>query len=56
MYFYDAIAPIVAAESIDWERAFFASRWGRDAARRRDADKTALRAATPASATTSTAR
>ena len=32
MYFYDAIAPIVAAESIDLDRAFFGSRWGRDAA------------------------
>jgi methylenetetrahydrofolate--tRNA-(uracil-5-)-methyltransferase len=32
MYFYDAIAPIVAADSIDWDRAFRASRWGRDAA------------------------
>jgi methylenetetrahydrofolate--tRNA-(uracil-5-)-methyltransferase len=31
MYFYDAIAPIVAAESIDWDRAFRGSRWGRDA-------------------------
>ncbi len=31
MYFYDAIAPIVAAESIDMELAFRASRWGRDA-------------------------
>src|SRR5215216_5346199 len=30
MYFYDAIAPIVAAESIDLDRAFRASRWGRD--------------------------
>ena len=30
MYFYDAIAPIVGAESIDWDRAFRASRWGRD--------------------------
>jgi methylenetetrahydrofolate--tRNA-(uracil-5-)-methyltransferase len=30
MYFYDAIAPIVAADSIDWEHAFRASRWGRD--------------------------
>jgi len=30
MYFYDAIAPIVAAESIDWDHAFRASRWGRD--------------------------
>ncbi len=32
MYFYDAIAPIVAADSIDWDLAFRASRWGRDAA------------------------
>jgi methylenetetrahydrofolate--tRNA-(uracil-5-)-methyltransferase len=31
MYFYDAIAPIVAADSIDWDAAFRASRWGRDA-------------------------
>src|SRR4051812_9054285 len=30
MYFYDAIAPIVAAESIDWDRAFRGSRWGRE--------------------------
>jgi methylenetetrahydrofolate--tRNA-(uracil-5-)-methyltransferase len=27
--FYDAIAPIIAVESIDLERAFLASRWGR---------------------------
>jgi len=32
MYFYDAIAPIVAADSIAWDHAFRASRWGRDAA------------------------
>lgn len=32
MYFYDAIAPIVAADSIDWERAFRGSRWGRESA------------------------
>ena len=39
MYFYDAIAPIVAAESIDWDRAFRGSRWGRDAdAAGRDTD------------------
>jgi methylenetetrahydrofolate--tRNA-(uracil-5-)-methyltransferase len=31
MYFYDAIAPIVAADSIDWDHAFRASRWDRDA-------------------------
>src|SRR6476646_7805213 len=30
MYFYDAIAPIVSADSIDWDFAFRASRWGRD--------------------------
>jgi methylenetetrahydrofolate--tRNA-(uracil-5-)-methyltransferase len=30
MYFYDAIAPIIAADSIDWDFAFRASRWGRD--------------------------
>jgi methylenetetrahydrofolate--tRNA-(uracil-5-)-methyltransferase len=28
-YFYDAIAPIVEADSIDWEHAFRGSRWGR---------------------------
>jgi len=32
MYFYDAIAPIVAADSIDWDLAFRGSRWGRDSA------------------------
>jgi methylenetetrahydrofolate--tRNA-(uracil-5-)-methyltransferase len=30
MYFYDAIAPIVAADSIDWDHSFAGSRWGRD--------------------------
>ena len=30
MYFYDAIAPIIAADSIDWDFAFRASRWGRE--------------------------
>ncbi len=30
MYFYDAIAPIVAAESVDHDHAFHASRWGKD--------------------------
>jgi methylenetetrahydrofolate--tRNA-(uracil-5-)-methyltransferase len=29
LYFYDAIAPIVDAESIDWAHAFRASRWGK---------------------------
>lgn len=30
MYFYDAIAPIVDAETVDPERSFKASRWGKD--------------------------
>jgi methylenetetrahydrofolate--tRNA-(uracil-5-)-methyltransferase len=30
MYFYDAIAPIVASDSIDWNHAFRGSRWGKD--------------------------
>ncbi len=39
MYFYDAIAPIVAADSIDFDFAFRGSRWSRDAdAPDRDAD------------------
>ncbi|MSP59369.1 MAG: methylenetetrahydrofolate--tRNA-(uracil(54)-C(5))-methyltransferase (FADH(2)-oxidizing) TrmFO [Myxococcales bacterium] len=29
LYFYDAIAPIVEAESIDWDHAFRASRYGK---------------------------
>jgi methylenetetrahydrofolate--tRNA-(uracil-5-)-methyltransferase len=32
LYFYDAISPIVLAESIDMTRVFRASRWGRHAA------------------------
>jgi methylenetetrahydrofolate--tRNA-(uracil-5-)-methyltransferase len=28
LYFYDAIAPIVDAESIDWDHAYRGSRWG----------------------------
>lgn len=32
MYFYDAIAPIVAADSIDMDHAFHASRWNRESA------------------------
>lgn len=27
--YYDAIAPIVSADSLDWERVFAASRWGK---------------------------
>ena len=30
LYFYDAIAPIVSADSIDPEHSFRASRWGKD--------------------------
>ena len=30
LYFYDAIAPIVAADTIDAEQSFRASRWGKD--------------------------
>ncbi len=30
LYFYDAIAPIVDAETIDPERSFIASRWGKN--------------------------
>ncbi len=29
LYFYDAISPIVDGESIDYEKAFFASRYGK---------------------------
>ncbi|MBO8142595.1 MAG: methylenetetrahydrofolate--tRNA-(uracil(54)-C(5))-methyltransferase (FADH(2)-oxidizing) TrmFO [Firmicutes bacterium] len=29
LYFYDAAAPIVTAESIDWEKGFWASRYGK---------------------------
>jgi len=32
LYFYDAIAPVVDAESLDWSAAFYASRWGRNTA------------------------
>ena len=38
LYFYDAISPIVAAESIDMTRVFRASRWGRSLAPNADAD------------------
>ena len=30
LYFYDAIAPIVAADSIDMDHAFKSSRWGKE--------------------------
>lgn len=29
LYFYDAVAPTITAESIDYEKAFRASRWGK---------------------------
>ncbi|HTJ40773.1 MAG TPA: methylenetetrahydrofolate--tRNA-(uracil(54)-C(5))-methyltransferase (FADH(2)-oxidizing) TrmFO [Kofleriaceae bacterium] len=38
MYFYDAIAPIVAADSVDEERAFRASRWDKDGSAESDGD------------------
>lgn len=41
MYFYDAIAPIVAADSIDWDHAFRASRWGRDGTTQAEGDDAA---------------
>lgn len=31
LYFYDAIAPIVEGESLDFDRLFWASRWGKGA-------------------------
>ena len=57
LYFYDAISPIVLAESIDRRIAFRASRWGRDspaAAARAGADGGAGEAG-PAGAASSTA-
>ena len=38
LYFYDAIAPIVDADSIDWSRAFRASRWQEPGAAAPDGD------------------
>jgi methylenetetrahydrofolate--tRNA-(uracil-5-)-methyltransferase len=38
MYFYDAIAPIVAADSIDWDHAFTGSRWGKESGVTTDGD------------------
>ncbi len=38
LYFYDAISPIVSAESIDMGRVFRASRWGRSLAPKPDTD------------------
>jgi len=35
LYFYDAISPIVLAESIDRDKVFRQSRWNRDAVRRK---------------------
>ena len=32
LFFYDAISPIVDAQSIDMDRAFFGSRWDRQSA------------------------
>src|SRR2546421_3811234 len=38
LYFYDAISPIVLAETIDMEKVFRASRWGRSLTAQRDGD------------------
>jgi methylenetetrahydrofolate--tRNA-(uracil-5-)-methyltransferase len=38
LYFYDAISPIVLAESIDMSKVFRASRWGRSLRSTRDAE------------------
>jgi methylenetetrahydrofolate--tRNA-(uracil-5-)-methyltransferase len=38
LYFYDAISPIVLAESIDRSKVFRASRWGRTIGTRREGD------------------
>jgi len=45
LYFYDAISPIVLAETIDMSKVFRASRWGRSI--RDDADRRASAHATP---------
>ena len=58
LYFYDAISPIVLAESIDRDRVFRASRWGRSlgGAPTRTFWPAALAGQTTGTATTSTAR
>jgi methylenetetrahydrofolate--tRNA-(uracil-5-)-methyltransferase len=38
LYFYDAISPIVLAETIDMSKVFRASRWGRSLTSQRDGD------------------
>jgi methylenetetrahydrofolate--tRNA-(uracil-5-)-methyltransferase len=38
--YYDAIAPIVAADSIDWDKVFKQSRWGKGASGTDDRDRT----------------
>jgi methylenetetrahydrofolate--tRNA-(uracil-5-)-methyltransferase len=40
--YYDAIAPIVSAESIDWDKVFRQSRWGKGAPEESFRDETAL--------------
>jgi methylenetetrahydrofolate--tRNA-(uracil-5-)-methyltransferase len=50
LYFYDAISPIVLAETIDRSKVFRASRWGRSLSGRRQAvESTAAVAQAPAS-------
>ena len=38
LYFYDAISPIVLAETVDMSKVFRASRWGRSLTAQRDGD------------------
>ena len=40
--YYDAIAPIVSADSIDWDKVFRQSRWGKGASGEQSRDATAL--------------
>jgi methylenetetrahydrofolate--tRNA-(uracil-5-)-methyltransferase len=48
LYFYDAISPIVLAESIDMSKVFRASRWGRSLRGERDSDADAPQDSAPA--------
>ena len=50
LYFYDAISPIVLAETLDMSKVFRASRWGRSLRRETDTDLNARRGGSSASA------
>ena len=52
LYFYDAISPIVLAESIDRSKVFRASRWGRSLRVAAEPDGAGVRRATTGRATT----